>query len=41
MSVPLFSEYVTKYGAGVALDEALEEALLPVAFIPTAVNVYA
>jgi hypothetical protein len=39
--VPLFNEYVTRYGAGVALDDATDDVLLPVVFVATAVNVYA
>ena len=40
-TVPPFASYVTKNGAGVALAEEADATLLPVAFVATAVNVYA
>ena len=40
-TVPPLAAYVTRNGAGVALAEDADAALLPVAFVATAVNVYA
>jgi hypothetical protein len=40
-TVPPFTSYVTKNGAGVALAEEADATLLPVVFVATAVNVYA
>ena len=40
MSVPLFSEYVTRYGAGIAVTVLITPVVLPDALIAAALNLY-
>ena len=40
MSVPLFSEYVTRYGAGIAVTVLAAPVAEPVVFVAVALNLY-